>query len=198
MSRADVARTGAPGNEHARFASAERMQNDARLIPSPSALLLDGRSGIEDRVRARQRVREQMTLIIRTLVTATGAPPDADTLKIPASRAKKIVSSSPQLAPQPRPGGTSEIVAAGPPPAGTFFSVLRAQKPTHAPSGEKNGASPPSVPGIDVASARSMSRDNSCGAPLSVPAKTTRRPSGEIAIAVCTGRNDPDTREPIS
>jgi hypothetical protein len=82
------------------------------------------------------------------------------------------------------------VTGAGDPPpdAVTFFSVVPVQNPIDSPSGEKNGASAPSVPGIGVASLRSRSREYSCGVLFPEPVNTTRRPSGEIAIEVWTGR----------
>ena len=51
----------------------------------------------------------------------------------------------PQLAPKPPPA--SQIVTAGPPATGTFFSLPSAKKPIHWLSGEKNGLSALVVPG---------------------------------------------------
>src|SRR5688572_6565873 len=109
-----------------------------------------------------------------------------------------MVSSSAQLAPHPRPGGTSQIVDGGPPAAGIFLILLSAQNPIHAPSGEKNGPMAPSVPGSSVASGRSSCRRYSCGTyicgrPSRAPLNTARRPSGEIAIAVRLGRTETDS-----
>src|SRR5437867_7191792 len=100
-----------------------------------------------------------------------------------------MLPSSPQLAPQNCPGGRSQIVAVGPPAAGTFLILLSGvQKAIHAPSGEKNGACAPSVPAIGAAVARSSSRRYTWVTPAWMPAKTTRRPSGEIDRAVREGR----------
>ena len=52
----------------------------------------------------------------------------------------------------------SPSVTAAPPLTETFFSFPPAKKPTHWPSGEKNGALAPSVPGIGLASRLSIER----------------------------------------
>ena len=57
-------------------------------------------------------------------------------------------------APQASPwgAGASQRVTASPPETGIFFSLPSAAKAIHAPSGEKIGLSPPSVPAKGVAS----------------------------------------------
>ena len=83
------------------------------------------------------------------------------------------------------------MIAAAPPPAGTFFSFSSARKPIHAPSGEMNGAVAPSVPGSGAASSRSNERSYSCDVLARAPTNTMRRPSGESAIDVRAGRSPP-------
>src|SRR3954464_10106030 len=106
---------------------------------------------------------------------------------------KKIRPSSAQLAPQNGAApGTSQIVATAPPPVGAFLILLSAMNPIQAPSGEKNGAVAPSVPGIGAASLRSSVRSYSCdriGAPAGDPTNTRRRPSGDRAIEMRAGRS---------
>src|SRR3972149_3410421 len=86
-----------------------------------------------------------------TVVTGAGVPPADGTLKTPSPAAKKIVPSSPQLAPHRRPGGGPKPTPAPPPAGGTFLMASPAQNPSHAPSGEKNGPRAASVPAIGVA-----------------------------------------------
>src|SRR5881396_1487862 len=75
------------------------------------------------------------------VVTSLVVPPVEDTLEIPPPwRLKKMVPSSPQLAPhKPVPPNpiASQIVTGGPPTAGTFLILLSAQNPIQPPSGEK-------------------------------------------------------------
>ena len=66
-------------------------------------------------------------------------------------RATAIEPSDIQVAPQ-ETGGSSATRVGSPPESATFFSSLIVVKPSHSPSGEKNAASPPSVPGIGSAS----------------------------------------------
>lgn len=91
------------------------------------------------------------------VVTAEGAPPEAETRKSPEYGVgeRRIVSSSPQLAPQAL--GASQSMTTVRVAAWTLFNELLPQKPIHSPSGKK--AVPTfSVPGIAVASGRSMGR----------------------------------------
>ncbi len=86
---ADVARVGAPGNEHARFAAVERLQHDARLLPSPCRSgPRYGRLRKEDRVAPGSGAGADGAHHRARWSTAVAAPPAAETLKIPASRAK--------------------------------------------------------------------------------------------------------------
>ena len=64
-----------------------------------------------------RRLREQMTLALDGIRCGDRdwCSPAEDTLEMPAWPAKKMVPSSPQLAPQLLPSGTLEIVAGGPP-----------------------------------------------------------------------------------
>lgn len=70
---------------------------------------------------------------------------------------------------------------AAPPSTGTFLSKRLAKKPTQAPSGEKNGLEPPSVPASGRASRLSSVRTYSRRPSASEPATTSVRPSGESA-----------------
>src|SRR5262245_21534124 len=75
-----------------------------------------------------------------------GLPPAAETLQSPAfvPGRKMTESSGSQVAPKML--FTSHNVSGAPPPAGTFLSLWSEdRKPIHWPSGEKNGAEPPSV-----------------------------------------------------
>src|SRR5262245_52758981 len=103
-----------------------------------------------------------------------------------------MVSSHPQFAPNnpTRRAGASQITTGGPPPAGTFFSLLSAQKPIHWPSGEKKGPTAPSVPAIAVASTSSNRRLKSSVTVPRTPLKTIVRPSGDNAMAVRLGRGE--------
>jgi hypothetical protein len=65
--------------------------------------------------------------------------------------AKMMRSSIPQLAPAGNPGAGAISIAA-PPSTGIRFNRRSATNPTDAPSGEKNGAMPPSAPGSGVGS----------------------------------------------
>jgi hypothetical protein len=55
-------------------------------------------------------------------------------------------------------GETCDRKSGVPPESGTFRISSRATKPTHSPSGEKNGRVPSSVPSIGSASALSRPR----------------------------------------
>ena len=105
------------------------------------------------------------------IVTAVSAPPDAETRQIlaPEVGVKTIVSSLSQLGAELATAKTSEIVTGMPPRRMTFFSLPLAKKPIHWPSGEKNGLSPPSVPGIGVLSNSSIPRRRSVGGFLARP-----------------------------
>src|SRR5262245_17621315 len=93
------------------------------------------------------------------MVRALGVPPAADTANRPdvaAAGVKMMVPSGPQLAPRLR--NAPQRVKGAPPPRETLFSLPSAKNPTDCPSGEKNGLSAPSVPGIGVGSNRSVVR----------------------------------------
>jgi hypothetical protein len=75
------------------------------------------------------------------------------------SSAATMLPSSPQLA--PRPAGARASTMGAPPSRRVFFSCPSAKKPIHCPSGAKNDAYAPSVPGNGVAipwSSRSVAR----------------------------------------
>ena len=67
---------------------------------------------------------------------------------------RKVKQTAAQLA----PSGllTSVSACGGPPLTETFFSAPSAKKPSHWPSGEKNGMEAPSVPTTCVAVSRSI------------------------------------------
>src|SRR5512138_958220 len=90
--------------------------------------------------------------------------------------------SAPHAAPAVT-GGTWEIRIGAPPASGTFFNSVVVKKPSHSPSGEKNGANPPSVPAIGSAADASSARRYNRTTPRLAARKTTVRPSGETAIA---------------
>src|SRR4030095_9094276 len=91
-------------------------------------------------------------------VTLCGSPPFAETFQIPdvQSVVNRIVFSGPQE--PPSAARLSARVTGGPPPSESFLSRKSAKKAIHWPSGEKNGFSAPSVPGIGVAANRSIAR----------------------------------------
>jgi hypothetical protein len=95
------------------------------------------------------------------VVHACGVLPPADTEYNPRVEPSRIVASGCQLAPRNDP---RRIAIEGPPASGTFLSsaspvsVDPISYPSHAPSGEKNGRSAPSVPGIGSASNGSSGR----------------------------------------
>jgi hypothetical protein len=93
---------------------------------------------------------------------ACGTPPAAGTRQMPspAAVANRIVSSAPHDA--LATDGASPILRGVPPSSDTLCSASPAWKPTHRPSGEKNGAVPPSVPLMTDASKRSRGRVNNC------------------------------------
>jgi hypothetical protein len=85
-------------------------------------------------------------------VTGVASPPEAGTLWIrpPPSGAKTIRLCDPQL--PPRWSGASANSRAGPPARSTRFSFFSAKNAIERPSGEKKGASAPSLPGRALAS----------------------------------------------
>jgi hypothetical protein len=98
-----------------------------------------------------------------SVVTAVSSPPPDETRQMPDETfgVKKMVSCASQL-PVPLEdtpmSATSASETGSPPLRSTFFSLRSAKNPTHWPSGEKNGAKPPSVPGIGVSLYWSISR----------------------------------------
>ena len=73
------------------------------------------------------------------VVSGVGSPPAADTRirPLPGSGANTIVPSPPHDAPRLRL--TLVIVSGVPPAVGTLRISVAVTKPTHSPSGEKNG-----------------------------------------------------------
>ncbi len=76
---------------------------------------------------------------------STGPPSAGTPLRSPPSQPKTIRSSGPHSA--PIGFGTSVSVTGPCPSSETLRTSLSAKKPTHRPSGEKNGLYAPSVPG---------------------------------------------------
>ena len=77
-----------------------------------------------------------------TFVTGFGSPPEAGTWKSPPVHfcGNTIVSSGAHEPPSRRSNTPhSQIVTGAPPEIETFLIRLSDQKPTHCPSGEKNG-----------------------------------------------------------
>ena len=124
------------------------------------------------------------------VVNGVGVPPVAATLQMPSRWLKTIRSSSAQVAPNGSPA--SDSFTAGPPTRDTFLRAPADQKPTHCPSGEKNGPSAPSVPGTSSAAARSNDRTYSDCRPSRRAVNAMARPSDERAIAVRLGRGGPN------
>src|SRR5918912_1095326 len=109
-----------------------------------------------------------------------------------------MVSSGPHEPPK-KPsvdGGTSATTIGVPPSRRTLRIAPRLEKPTHAPSGEKNGQSPPSVPAIGRAVTSSIRRAYSRGPPRPDAVNTMVRPSGEMAGGLY--HHSPEPRRPES
>ncbi len=68
----------------------------------------------------------------------------------------RIIPFGPHAAPMG--SGTDASRTDGPPATGTLYNSAPTKKPTHWPSGEKNGEYAPSVPGIGVAVKSERSR----------------------------------------
>src|SRR5262249_2160069 len=82
----------------------------------------------------------------------------------------------------PRGSGASAIVRTGPPAAGIFLSFPSAKNPTHWLSGDQNGKSAPSVPGIAWAASACRDLSQSVAfAPGAVATNTIDRPFGDRA-----------------
>src|SRR5436309_4694866 len=83
----------------------------------------------------------------------------------------------------PRPFGASHNVWGGPPLTAIFFSFPSEKNPTDWLSGDQNGKLAPLVPASTVAFVESRARIHSSVWPdVSVAGKTSRRPSGEMAL----------------
>ena len=108
-------------------------------------------------------------------------PPEKDTRRMPEGPVPaRIVPSGPHA--PPRGSGTPVISNAGPPTALTLLSFPSAKNPTDKLSGDQNGRSAPSVPGIACAVPVSKRRSHSMGrAPVPAAVKTIERPSGDRA-----------------
>ena len=100
------------------------------------------------------------------------------------SGAKTIVPSTPQL--PPRPADASQTTCTGPPVASTLLRRLSAKKATERLSGDQNGKPAPSVPASGLVSPDERSRTARLGRPASAATNTSRRPSGESAMAPST------------
>src|SRR5262249_33046168 len=89
----------------------------------------------------------------------SGSPPLEDTLRMPLGGSEKTMSFPSQLTPHGLPD--LQIVMGAPPVVAIFFNAESGldQKPTHCPSGEKNGFdAPPLVPAIGRASISDICR----------------------------------------
>ena len=96
-------------------------------------------------------------------------------------RVTTIRPSSPQLAPTGI-GGIAESETAVPPESGTFLSSARVKKPTHWPSGEKNGEEASLGPLDELRGAAAQGAPEQRRLPpWWMPWKTTVWPSGEMA-----------------
>ena len=123
---------------------------------------------------------QEITAGSLTITGGTGVNANANVYA--GSAVQTIVLSGAQCA--LHTGDASPIRNGGPPPTDTLKSPSPAKKPTHSPSGEKNGALAPSVPGIAAESKRSSGlRNNRVRPPPSSAEYTMRAPSGESAIA---------------
>src|SRR5580765_169247 len=94
-----------------------------------------------------------------TTVSRSTCPPAAGTRERPSDEANTIVLSAPHD--PPRGEDTAHSVTMAPPMAGIFLSDPSTKNAIHSPSGEKNGAAPPSVPSSTWASRRSRRRAKS-------------------------------------
>src|SRR6185369_4743599 len=82
----------------------------------------------------------------------------------------------------------SERVSGGPPSSERIRTVRPFRmKPSWRPSGEKNGLTTPSVPGIGVGRSLSWSRSQRRVPPSAGPMYTSLVPSGEIAMLLAVG-----------
>ncbi len=95
------------------------------------------------------------------MVAWTGTPPAAGTRNNPDVNvgAKRITPSRFQV--PPTPGVASQRIWGGPPEAAIFFSFPCAKKPMNSLSGDQNGKSAPSVPGMTCAWSESRARSHS-------------------------------------
>src|SRR5262245_44445993 len=78
--------------------------------------------------------------------------------------------------------GSSRTTCGVPPGSWTFLSFPSETKPSHVPSGEKNGLDPPSVPVTGSPSKRSTDRKKIWVVLPRLPRYATCRPSGDTAI----------------
>ena len=91
--------------------------------------------------------------------STTGFPPSASTaIILKSGPAYTIRPSASQTALGSANWALSATSTGVPPATATLYSLAPAKKPSHRPSGEKNGASPPSVPGSSRASRSPRSR----------------------------------------
>src|SRR5215471_4937259 len=109
------------------------------------------------------------------------SPPRADTRcsGVPGDGVNTITLSEFHV--PPRPSLASARIRAGPPATSHRLSLPPAKKPTDALSGDQNGYAAPSEPGNGAAVVPSSERIHSLVSSCSSAAKTTLRPSGEIA-----------------
>ena len=115
-------------------------------------------------------------------------PPDAATREIPVlmSGAKAITPLFPHES--PRGFGASQMLCTGPPDASMILSLPSEKKPIERLSGDQNGNRPPSVAATGAAVPAASDRSQS----LPPAPKTTREPSGEIAIGSRVVAGEPE------
>src|SRR5204862_5833232 len=93
------------------------------------------------------------------IASGSGAPPVEGTRRRPELIVQeKMIDPSGDQVPPSVTGGTTARVVGRPPASDTFFSSREVKKPSHSPSGAKNGFPPPSVPAIGTAAGRSSAR----------------------------------------
>src|SRR5436190_6795573 len=116
-----------------------------RLLPfSRGVVAIPSPAVVKSTVRPSGRISGQ--LAGPPVTSDAGMPPAALTFaNPPPRRANTIVPSAPQLAPLPE-AETLQILRGTPPATATFWSAPLAKKPTHRPSGEKNGCAAAVVP----------------------------------------------------
>src|SRR2546422_315881 len=114
------------------------------------------------------------------VVTRAATPPEEGMpLRVLVPRENRIILLGPQEMPR-RSVNPSAITCTAPPAAGTFFSLSSEKNPIQRPSGDQNGYSAPSVPGIEWADTSARGRSHNMElAPGTEAANTMSWPSGD-------------------